>query len=105
VTDTRDMVVLRSCTLSMLQNSFMLRLAAQLEHLRPEAHVLSFVTTTCCRLCCHPQTALCRPADCSQWHRLSNSLRLTPCRWIIDSRDELTPERLKNLDDAFKLYR
>ena len=36
---------------------------------------------------------------------LFDSLRLAVCRWIIDSRDELTPERLKNLDDAFKLYR
>jgi succinate dehydrogenase/fumarate reductase-like Fe-S protein len=27
------------------------------------------------------------------------------CRWIIDSRDEATQERLKNVDDANKLYR
>lgn len=26
-------------------------------------------------------------------------------RWIIDSRDEMTKERLKDLDDSFKLYR
>ena len=26
-------------------------------------------------------------------------------RWIEDSRDELTAERLDQLDDAFKLYR
>jgi succinate dehydrogenase (ubiquinone) iron-sulfur subunit len=26
-------------------------------------------------------------------------------RWIEDSRDELTKERLAELDDAFKLYR
>lgn len=27
------------------------------------------------------------------------------CRWIIDSRDEFTEERLKQLDDSYKLYR
>ena len=27
------------------------------------------------------------------------------CRWIIDSRDEFTKERLAQLDDAYKLYR
>ena len=27
------------------------------------------------------------------------------CRWIIDSRDEATEERLKEVDDAYKLYR
>jgi succinate dehydrogenase / fumarate reductase iron-sulfur subunit len=26
-------------------------------------------------------------------------------RWIEDSRDEITSERLDNLDDTFKLYR
>jgi hypothetical protein len=26
-------------------------------------------------------------------------------RWIIDSRDEFTAERLAQLDDAYKLYR
>jgi len=26
-------------------------------------------------------------------------------RWIEDSRDEFTEERLRNLDDAMKLYR
>lgn len=26
-------------------------------------------------------------------------------RWIEDSRDTLTKERLENLDDTFKLYR
>ena len=28
-----------------------------------------------------------------------------PDRWIIDSRDEFTKERLEQLDDAYKLYR
>jgi len=28
-----------------------------------------------------------------------------PDRWIIDSRDEATGERLDNLEDPFKLYR
>lgn len=27
------------------------------------------------------------------------------CRWVIDSRDDATGERLKQLDDAYKLYR
>ncbi len=27
------------------------------------------------------------------------------CRWIVDSRDDLTAERLAHLDDAYKLYR
>lgn len=27
------------------------------------------------------------------------------CRWIIDSRDDSTSDRLAQLDDAFKLYR
>ena len=26
-------------------------------------------------------------------------------RWIVDSRDEMTQERLEALDDSFKLYR
>ena len=27
------------------------------------------------------------------------------CRWIVDSRDDFTKERLAQLDDAYKLYR
>ena len=27
------------------------------------------------------------------------------CRWIIDSRDDFTKERMAQLDDAYKLYR
>jgi succinate dehydrogenase/fumarate reductase-like Fe-S protein len=27
------------------------------------------------------------------------------CRWIIDSRDDFTKERIAQLDDAYKLYR
>ena len=27
------------------------------------------------------------------------------CRWIVDSRDDITAERLAHLDDAYKLYR
>ena len=30
---------------------------------------------------------------------------LLDCRWIIDSRDDFTKERLAQLDDAYKLYR
>lgn len=29
----------------------------------------------------------------------------TLCRWIIDSRDDATAERMAQLDDAYKLYR
>jgi hypothetical protein len=27
------------------------------------------------------------------------------CRWVIDSRDDFTAERLAHLDDAYKIYR
>ena len=27
------------------------------------------------------------------------------CRWIIDSRDDFTQERMAQVDDAYKLYR
>ena len=27
------------------------------------------------------------------------------CSWIIDSRDDMTSERMKEVDDAYKLYR
>ncbi len=27
------------------------------------------------------------------------------CRWIIDSRDDATADRLKYVDDAYRLYR
>jgi succinate dehydrogenase (ubiquinone) iron-sulfur subunit len=36
---------------------------------------------------------------------LGPAVLLQAYRWIIDSRDELTADRLKDLDDAFKLYR
>jgi succinate dehydrogenase (ubiquinone) iron-sulfur subunit len=36
---------------------------------------------------------------------LGPAVLLQAYRWIEDSRDELTKERLENLDDAFKLYR
>lgn len=34
-------------------------------------------------------------------------IQLVPlrCRWIVDSRDDTTAERLAHLDDAYKLYR
>ena len=44
-----------------------------------------------------------------QHHLLVGDLCLTRSwqlrRWLIDSRDELTKERMADLDDAFKLYR
>jgi succinate dehydrogenase/fumarate reductase iron-sulfur protein len=42
------------------------------------------------------------------WNRdkyLGPAVLLQAYRWIIDSRDEYTLERLKNLDDAYKVYR
>ena len=42
------------------------------------------------------------------WNRSASSGRrrcLHAYRWIIDSRDEATGERLDDLDDPFKLYR
>lgn len=63
-------------------------------------------STTCCWHAVMCKLALCgHPHMVALHRRTSDSLRLIMCRWIIDSRDELTPERLKNLDDAFKLYR
>lgn len=38
------------------------------------------------------------------WHAQAHTLGLAH-RWIIDSRDDATGERLKQLDDAYKLYR
>ncbi len=35
----------------------------------------------------------------------SNNVAKRGCRWIIDSRDDMTAERLAHLDDAYKLYR
>lgn len=36
---------------------------------------------------------------------LGPAVLLQSYRWLVDSRDENTKERLKNLDDSFKLYR
>ena len=36
---------------------------------------------------------------------MHNCEKLIIKRWIIDSRDEFTAERLAQLDDAYKLYR
>jgi succinate dehydrogenase/fumarate reductase-like Fe-S protein len=33
------------------------------------------------------------------------SSRFSCCRWIIDSRDQATEQRLKEIDDTYKLYR
>lgn len=38
-------------------------------------------------------------------HDLSLKALLTYCRWIVDSRDDFTAQRLAFLDDAYKLYR
>ena len=41
-----------------------------------------------------------------EWGSLSRPAALLHAyRWIIDSRDEATGERLDNLEDPFKLYR
>ena len=42
------------------------------------------------------------------WHGdkyLGPSILQQAYRWIADSRDEMTEERLKSLDDTYKLYR
>jgi len=39
-----------------------------------------------------------------QWC-VANIVSNRGCRWIIDSRDDMTAERLAHLDDAYKLYR
>lgn len=52
----------------------------------------------------------CCSASCpSYWWNsdkyLGPAILLQAYRWIIDSRDEFTKERLSNLEDSFKLYR
>eukprot|EP00967_Tisochrysis_lutea_P041064 scaffold49348_cov21-Tisochrysis_lutea.AAC.1 len=53
-----------------------------------------------------------RPSPCMQPQSGDTSCTLPLCtydtcvrRWVIDSRDDATGERLKQLDDAYKLYR
>ena len=57
-----------------------------------------------CILC-----ACCSTACPSYWWNpekfLGPAALLQAYRWIVDSRDEATEERLKDLDDSFKLYR
>ena len=57
-----------------------------------------------CILC-----ACCSTSCPSYWWNadkyLGPAVLMQAYRWIEDSRDELTEERLENLDDAFKLYR
>jgi len=57
-----------------------------------------------CILC-----ACCSTSCPSYWWNsdryLGPAVLMQAYRWIEDSRDELTKERLENLDDAFKLYR
>ena len=57
-----------------------------------------------CILC-----ACCSTSCPSYWWNsdryLGPATLLNAYRWIIDSRDEATGERLDELDDAFKLYR
>jgi len=57
-----------------------------------------------CILC-----ACCSTACPSYWWNsdkyLGPAVLLAAYRWIIDSRDDMTSERLANVDDAFKLYR
>lgn len=57
-----------------------------------------------CILC-----ACCSTSCPSYWWNgneyLGPATLLQAYRWIADSRDEATPERLKELDDSFKLYR
>ena len=57
-----------------------------------------------CILC-----ACCSTACPSYWWNgdkyLGPAVLIQAYRWIVDSRDEMTDERLDSLDDAFKLYR
>mmetsp|Transcript_523 Transcript_523/g.1580 ORF Transcript_523/g.1580 Transcript_523/m.1580 type:complete len:287 (+) Transcript_523:157-1017(+) len=57
-----------------------------------------------CILC-----ACCSTSCPSYWWNpdkyLGPAVLMQAYRWIIDSRDELTEERLKQLDDSYKLYR
>jgi succinate dehydrogenase (ubiquinone) iron-sulfur subunit len=57
-----------------------------------------------CILC-----ACCSTSCPSYWWNedkyLGPAVLLQAYRWVIDSRDEATQDRLKSLDDAFKLYR
>jgi len=57
-----------------------------------------------CILC-----ACCSTSCPSYWWNsdkyLGPAILLQAYRWIVDSRDEATSERLEELDDAFKLYR
>jgi succinate dehydrogenase / fumarate reductase iron-sulfur subunit len=57
-----------------------------------------------CILC-----ACCSTSCPSYWWNseryLGPAALLASHRWIVDSRDQATPERLSQLDDAFKLYR
>ena len=39
------------------------------------------------------------------WRHLLRGHVSLCCRWVIDSRDDFTKERLEQLDDAYKLYR
>jgi succinate dehydrogenase/fumarate reductase-like Fe-S protein len=44
------------------------------------------------------------PPSCG-FRYLGPAVLLAAYRWVIDSRDEATAERLAQLDDAYKLYR
>ncbi len=53
--------------------------------------------------------ACCTTACPSYWWNgeryLGPALCCRPCRWVADSRDEATGDRLDNLEDPFRLYR
>ncbi len=55
-------------------------------------------------LACQQPCCSCCP-DNHGWQRLRSKPVAWPCRWIIDSRDDFTAERMEQLDDAYKLYR
>jgi succinate dehydrogenase / fumarate reductase iron-sulfur subunit len=61
-------------------------------------------TPSACILC-----ACCSTSCPSYWWNsdrfLGPAALLQAYRWIVDSRDEMTGERLDDLDDAFRLYR
>ncbi|MFO1352116.1 MAG: succinate dehydrogenase iron-sulfur subunit [Gammaproteobacteria bacterium] len=74
------------------------------ERLQSKEDVARFDEATRCILC-----ACCSTACPSYWWNserfLGPAILLQAYRWIADSRDEFTGERLDNLEDPFRLYR
>ena len=78
--------------------------APERERLQSEEERAKLDGLTECILC-----ACCSTSCPSYWWNgdryLGPAILLQAYRWILDSRDEVTSERLEELDDTFKLYR